>query len=279
MSQINQLLLSKWNNKFRDFGLSMTDLGRNNNVGSFDSYFFLKRELEYNTYKKWRQAKRDGMIRHCIIHDRKFYDYIVNKHYDTFEDWLYSLKASYTDVLYGSNRIHKGIKPNYVTLCRLLEKLNYKYVIPPLGTDIYETMNPEEDTEEDTDMPSLIPLDPGNFQDVNIPEMKSLPSEDEFGDILTQLNLPEPFKQLPLHGRKCLVQRSDGTIIVSRFMDYKFFGLSESEPSRVFLNVPEPEKFMNGMYFKVSELPLGWKVFVKKHSGEFDEIQNLVHNN
>jgi predicted transcriptional regulator of viral defense system len=62
-------------------------------------------------------------------------------------------------------------------------------------------------------------------------------------------------------------------------MDYKFFGLSESEPSRVFLNVPEPEKFMNGMYFKVSELPLGWKVFVKKHSGEFDEIQNLVHNN
>jgi hypothetical protein len=75
MSQINQLLLSKWNNKFRDFGKTMMQLGSGTNNGSADSYFFLKRELEYDTYEKWRDAKRTGMIRHCIIHDGKFYDY------------------------------------------------------------------------------------------------------------------------------------------------------------------------------------------------------------
>jgi hypothetical protein len=298
MSSINQLLLSKWNNKFRDFGKTMMQLGSGTNNGSADSYFFLKRELEYDTYEKWRHAKRTGMIRHCIIHDGKFYDYIVNKHYDSLEDWLYSVDALfYHDVLYGSNRIHKGITPNYVTFDRLLQGLGYKYDIPPPRTYRYETMNPEEDSEEeyteddDYDMPSLIPVSdnvdvPDNSESVHIPELPNitipkLPSEDNFGDLLKQLNLPGTFVPLPVNGRKCLVQRDDQTIVIGRFMDYKYFDMSVNEDddtSQVFLNIPEPEKFMYGMYFKLSQLPVGWKVYVKSNVGHFDVLENLLYD-
>lgn len=311
MSTINQLLLSKWDNKFRDFGLSMTDLGRNNNVGSFDSYFFLKRELEYNTYKKWRQAKRNGMIRHCIIHDGKFYDYIVNEHYDSFGDWVSSVDpdaSSYDDVCYGSNRVHRGIEPNYVSFDRLLQGLGYKYDIPPPRTYRYETMNPEEDSEEeyteeeDYDMPSLIPVSdnvdvPDNSESVHIPELPNitipkLPSEDNFGDLLKQLSLPDTFVPLPVNGRKCLVQRDDQTIVIGRFMDYKYFDMCDKEDddtkSQVFLNVPElsgthihphvTRKLVNTMYFKLSQLPVGWKVYVKSNVGHFDVLENLLYD-
>lgn len=311
MSTINQLLLSKWDNKFRDFGLSMTDLGRNNNLGSFDSYFFLKRELEYNTYKKWRQAKRNGMIRHCIIHDGKFYDYIVNEHYDSFGDWVSSVDpdaSSYDDVCYGSNRVHRGIEPNYVSFDRLLQGLGYKYDIPPPRTYRYETMNPEEDSEEeyteeeDYDMPSLIPVSdnvdvPDNSESVHIPELPNitipkLPSEDNFGDLLKQLSLPDTFVPLPVNGRKCLVQRDDQTIVIGRFMDYKYFDMCDKEDddtkSQVFLNVPElsgthihphvTRKLVNTMYFKLSQLPVGWKVYVKSNVGHFDVLENLLYD-
>lgn len=324
MSTINQLLLSKWNNKFRDFGLSMTDLGRNNNVGSVDSYFFLKRELEYNTYKKWRQAKRDGMIRHCIIHDGKFYDYIVNEHYDSFGDWLSSVDASsYDDVCYGSNRVHRGIQPNYVSFDRLLQGLGYNYSNPSVHEyryylekhdamnpeyPKYYTMNPEEDTEEQeeeegySDMPPLISVSdnvdvPDNSESVHIPELPNitipkLPSEDNFGDLLKQLSLPDTFVPLPVNGRKCLVQRDDQTIVIGRFMDYKYFDMCDKEDddtkSQIFLNVPElsgtcihphvARKLVNTMYFKLSQLPVGWKVYVKSNLGHFDLLENLLYD-
>lgn len=322
MSSINQLLLSKWNNKFRDFGLSMTDLGRNNNVGSFNSYFFLKRELEYNTYKKWRQAKKDGMIRHCIVHDGKFYDYIVNEHYDSFVDWVCSVdpnSSSYDDVCYGSNRVHRGIQPNYVSFDRLLQGLGYNYCNPSVHEYTYDamnpeypkyyTMNPEDDTEEEeeeqdySDMPSLIPVSdnvdvPDNSESVHIPELPNitipkLPSEDNFGDLLKQLSLPDTFVPLPVNGRKCLVQRDDKTIVIGRFMDYKYFDMCDKEDdtkSQIFLNVPELSgwckyihlnvtgKLVNTMYFKLSQLPVGWKVYVKSNLGHFDLLENLLYD-
>jgi len=309
MSSINQLLLSKWNNKFRDFGKTMMQLGSGTNNGSADSYFFLKRELEYDTYEKWRHAKRTGMIRHCIIHDGKFYDYIVNKHYDSLEEWLYSVDALfYHDVLYGSNRVHRGIQPNYVTFDRLLQGLGYKYDIPHARTYRYETMNPEEDSEEeyteeeDYDIPSLIPVSdnvdvPDNSESVHIPELPNitipkLPSEDNFGDLLKQLSLPDTFVPLPVNGRKCLVQRNDKTIVIGRFMDYKYFDMCDKEDddtkSQIFLNVPElsgtyihphmTRKLVNTMYFKLSQLPVGWKVYVKSNLGHFDVLENLLYD-
>lgn len=300
----------------------MTDLGRNNNVGSFNSYFFLKRELEYNTYKKWRQAKKDGMIRHCIVHDGKFYDYIVNEHYDSFVDWVCSVdpnSSSYDDVCYGSNRVHRGIQPNYVSFDRLLQGLGYNYGNPSLREYTYDamnpeypkyyTMNPEDDTEEEeeeqdySDMPSLIPVSdnvdvPDNSESVHIPELPNitipkLPSEDNFGDLLKQLSLPDTFVPLPVNGRKCLVQRDDKTIVIGRFMDYKYFDMCDKEDdtkSQIFLNVPELSgwckyihlnvtgKLVNTMYFKLSQLPVGWKVYVKSNLGHFDLLENLLYD-
>ncbi len=282
MSQLNQLLLSKWNKYSRDFGKTMMQLGNETNNGSADSYFFLEEELRIKTREAWKEAKKNGKIRHCIIHDGKYYDYIVNKHYDSLEEWLDSANGTYTDVRYGTNRVHNGTKPNYVTLARLLQGLEYKY------ENMYKTMNPEEDEyeypntedEEDySDMPPLIPIYPGDFQEVDIPEMKPLPplpGEDLFSDILRQINLPDPFEPLPLHGRKCLVQRPDHTIVIARFMDYKFYQLEANGVSQMFLSIPERDKFMNSMYFRLSELPQGYTVFIKAIDGHFETLQNLL---
>jgi len=261
-------------------------LGHTTNNGSADSYFFLERELDYTTREAWRDAKRKGLIRHCVIHDGKFYDYIVKKHYDSLLDWATSCGGSLSNVLYGTNRVHSGSKPIHVTLSHLLDRLGYR----PLEEDSEE--DSEEDTEDDeyeytntedeedySDMPPLIPIDPGDFQEVDIPEMKPLPplpGEDTFTDILRQINLPEPFEPLPLHGRKCLVQRPDQTIVIARFMDLKFYQLESDGVSQMFLSIPERDKFMNSMYFRLSEPPHGYTVFIKAVDGHFETLENLL---
>jgi hypothetical protein len=268
----------------------MTDLGYGGNYGSNDSYFFLKRELDYKSPQAWKEAKKNGLIRHCIIHDGKFYDYIINKHYDSLTHWIASCGGFMCDVLYGTNRVHIGILPKYVTLGKLLFTMGYWPGTEREAVQNYNRMNPEEDEEyeypdtedeEDySDMPALIPIDPGDFQEVDIPEMKPLPplpGEDLFTDVLRQVNMPDPLEPLPLNGTKCLVQRPDQTIVIARFMDYKFYDLEAGGVSRIFLSIPESDKFMNSMYFRLSELPQGYTVFIKtRNGGHFQTLQNLL---
>lgn len=279
---MNQFLLLKWNKHSRDFGKTMMQLGHVTNNGSADSYFFLERELDYTTREAWRDAKKKGLIRHCTIHNGKFYDYIVNKHYDSLPDWTTSCGGYLHNVLYGTNRIYNGSKPIHVTLAHLLNRLGYK----PLEEDSEEDSEEEmdeytntEDEEDYSDMPPLIPIDPDDLQEVEIPEMKPLPplpGEDTFTDILRQINLPDPLEPLPLHGRKCLVQRPDRTIVIARFMDYKFYDLDSTGVSQMFLSIPERDKFMNSMYLRLSELPQGYTVFIKARDGHFETLENLL---
>ena len=281
-SQMNQFLLLKWNKHSRDFGKTMMDLGHTTNNGSADSYFFLERELDYTTREAWRDAKKKGLIRHCTIHNGKFYDYIVDIHYPSLYDWACSCDGSLSNVLYGTNRVHNGSKPIHVTLTHLLNRLGYKALEENFEDDseddAYEYTG-SEDEEDYSDMPPLIPIDPDDLQEVEIPEMKPLPplpGEDLFTDILHQVNLPDPFEPLPLHGRKCLVQRPDQTIVIARFMDYKFYDLDSTGVSQMFLSIPERDKFMNSMYFRLSELPQGYTVFIKARDGHFETLQNLL---
>jgi hypothetical protein len=104
-----------------------------------DHYFFLKRELGVRA-SGWNDAKKNGMIRHAKIHKDKFYDYVVDKTFDTIEDWVKDAGGKMEDVLYGENRVRNAGRydylarkfvghpytPKYVELKDLLKVLGYE---------------------------------------------------------------------------------------------------------------------------------------------------------
>jgi hypothetical protein len=79
---------------------------------------FLKQELEFtinsNQGVDYQKLKNAGFIRHCKpLKNGKLYDYILNKEYDTIENWIASYnpvtnvnfeRPTLKDVCYGRNR-------------------------------------------------------------------------------------------------------------------------------------------------------------------------------
>jgi hypothetical protein len=102
-------------------------------------YIFLKQELDfishdneginynkYDNFQSYKKLKNGGFIRHCKpLKNGKLYDYIVNKEYDTIQDWIASYnpitnvkfeRPTLKDVCYGRNRqLYPGtFDTNYV---------------------------------------------------------------------------------------------------------------------------------------------------------------------
>jgi hypothetical protein len=93
-------------------------------------YIFLKQELDFTTNSNqgvnYQKLKNAGFIRHCKpLKNGKLYDYIVNKEYDTIQDWIASYnpttdvkfeRPTLKDVCYGRNRqLYPGsFDTNYV---------------------------------------------------------------------------------------------------------------------------------------------------------------------
>lgn len=116
-------------------------------------YFFLRKELAI-THDTWAAAKQRGDIRHCKVYNGKFLDYVVNKQFDTFNDWLVDAGGKLDEVLYGVNRVHKFVwvrdehnrvtrvsqTPKYVELSVLLRYLGYNEppAVNPVDDDIEE---------------------------------------------------------------------------------------------------------------------------------------------
>jgi hypothetical protein len=108
-SNLSNMLMDNWDVVFKDFGVSVQTLANKEGVWHVDApYFFLRKELGVSP-KKWKEAKTNGEIRHCILNKDKFFDYVVNKKFDTFEDWLTDAGGVMEDVLYGENRIHRKV--------------------------------------------------------------------------------------------------------------------------------------------------------------------------
>lgn len=141
-STVSKLLCDNWDNFYREFPRDAEFLA---GVSWYKKnyYFFLKSELLVKP-AEWDAAKREGKIRHCIPYVTKdgesvFLDYVVHKKFKTIEEWATDAGGDIMDILYGENRIHRGIvswnyetnsydripfTPKYIELWQLLEMLN-----------------------------------------------------------------------------------------------------------------------------------------------------------
>jgi hypothetical protein len=123
---MNATLLQNWNGETRDFDVKSDSLWHLDTTGYvFNPYFFLTSELDVITPRQYRIARQNGGIRHCTVHNHKFYDYIVHKYFDTIHDWAEDAGGTIEKVLYGTNRVIRGERPKYVMLHVLLAKLGY----------------------------------------------------------------------------------------------------------------------------------------------------------
>jgi hypothetical protein len=102
---------------------------------TYDSYLFLRKELEVDTIEKYRKASREGKIRHCKPYRGRWFDYTAKKEFNTLEEWVADAGDTMENVLYGVNRVHKGIAAKYVTLKWFLDYTGY--VEPPKVVDSF----------------------------------------------------------------------------------------------------------------------------------------------
>ena len=98
-------------------------------------YFFFKSELNVSPHQSTSDesynAFKQKNIRHLIPYKGHYYDYIVNKEYDTLEEWAIDNNQNVWDIVYGVNSVHNR-EPSrrvveYITLDKLLEFLDPDY--------------------------------------------------------------------------------------------------------------------------------------------------------
>lgn len=111
-------------------------------------YFFLDRELNtiVNTPNEYYHLKNHGQIRHCkILNNGMLYDYIVDRTFHSFEEWLADIGPSYTlqNIRYGVNRLsftntnkhyfeHKSI-----SFDELMQRLQIERKVAPPNEDVF----------------------------------------------------------------------------------------------------------------------------------------------
>ena len=153
MNNISQFLLNKWDERMTNFGLKLHELTLSQNYHEHNAYFFLRRELEVTNNEEYVVAKREGRIRHCKPYCGRFLDYIANKEFKTLEAWVNDCGGYMTDVLYGTNRVHKFIwregirvsqRPEWVHLDTLLRRLDFFIVNNPEDEAEREVIDVEE---------------------------------------------------------------------------------------------------------------------------------------
>ena len=68
-------------------------------------YFFLKGETPVSDgYSALAKAFKAGQLRHCVVSNGKFYDFLEQKLYDSLQDWAGDLD----NVMFGINRIREN---------------------------------------------------------------------------------------------------------------------------------------------------------------------------
>jgi hypothetical protein len=103
-------------------------------------YFFFRDELNIapivsgnvqQDLRNFRELKRTT-LRHAIPNKGKFYDYIVDRHYNTLQEWATANGKTIDDIVYGVNHIHFGQDGNqdYIPLNTLVKALNPNWISP-----------------------------------------------------------------------------------------------------------------------------------------------------
>lgn len=117
-------------------------------------YFFLKRELDLNipTTPKEYQDMKDTTIRHLTISGNRYYDYIVDKYYDTLKEWANENDSKLNDVMFGMNRlIGTKFVRKYDTLGEILKQLDDDYSLSDDDDDISKSADSDYEPSVDTD--------------------------------------------------------------------------------------------------------------------------------
>lgn len=163
---INSTLLNNWNGY--DFGIKLDELANRPDWKwlTYNCYFFLRSELEVKDKAQWDIAKRAGKIRHCKIYRGRFLDYVVQKEFNTLEQWVADAGGRIEDVIYGDNRVNRhgtawenGVHvwkpvgvPHYVELKILLKALGY---VEPPKVIVPQVVVPTTTTQDLTEMINL----------------------------------------------------------------------------------------------------------------------------
>jgi len=131
---MNSIVMRNWDSSSSAFsrmaGYSKVD------YDTYDSYLFLRKELEVDNIEKYRNACLEGKIRHCKPYRGRWLDYTAKKEFNTLEEWVADAGDTIENVLYGVNRVHKGLSARYVTLKWFLEYNGY--VEPPKVQDSFD---------------------------------------------------------------------------------------------------------------------------------------------
>jgi len=122
-----------------------------------DAYFFLENEsiMSIQSNKQYLDYKNNkGYIRHCKINNQgKLYDYIVNKTFSTFEEWIADMNISHSTyfhtnhIRYGINRWdydHEMMHKKSISLKELLYKIDpsFQYNIEEAPTNNTSSVEP-----------------------------------------------------------------------------------------------------------------------------------------
>jgi len=102
-------------------------------------YFFFNRELTVNNTNDpvvYNQLKNDS-IRHLIPYKGHYFDYIVNKEYNTLHEWAEENGEDVGNICYGVNRVFNFAEPVrvYIKLQQLLAFLHPNYTGESVTTD------------------------------------------------------------------------------------------------------------------------------------------------
>lgn len=122
IEMINDILQDNWDSDLRKFKDCASNL-----------YFFLSRELTVTNKAEYTVAKSENRIRHCIPYKGRYFDYIVKKEFATLHEWAADCGSNIRHVKFGSNRVHTGSLPDYISLRELLATYGY---IGPLEDEL-----------------------------------------------------------------------------------------------------------------------------------------------
>jgi len=216
---------------------------------TYDAYFFLRKELEVKDIIKYRKAWSEGKIRHCKPYNGCWFDYTVRKEFKTLEEWAKDAGGTMEEILYGVNRVHKedwqktreaGVHVGQATRYVTLDRvLEYYGYVKPLK--------------------------------IQVPVCNIF---DTFDDIAKELNITD----LPVHGRSCLVKKTDGVVVVGRIIDQKYYELEDTH-SKICISVPQDTQYEIKTYDRISDMPAGTIVYFRSEDGYFRSIDEIMKHN
>jgi len=98
------------------------------------------------------------------------------------------------------------------------------------------------------------------------------PATDTFRQILEKIEAVNGIN-IPPQGNKCLIQRPDGTIVIGRVIDQKYYSMDEESSICVVVPNQNNPHLPPSEYERLSDLPEGMKVYFRCTSGEFLTVQ------